>query len=933
MVDITKKKFLSLKWKVGLLFGLVLLILNTTFPILVYWTLNHQFESSRLDVQRQYTQELIGQIQYSSNEKQRLIDLIFLPDIEITNQQEQSLHIVNALTKHRSDLELNWNISQAQYLNDEGLLLGGWGESLPDSILNLLPNALNTESTLSQINCTQSCKQYDLIPILGINKATFILIISYDLTDTLLAINHKLDINVGVLSTHSSNGYLIEPWQLKVSALTSYNDSLAKVKILSQQYSLDEIKQNKTLIRDNSNRIEAQFLTIPSSTDTFFIIIDDIHQQYRKVLTTTYQSIIIALIVVVIMGGGLFFFLSGYLLRLSSISQALPLLAKQQYDAAKTLVIPTHHDHTLDELDVLELATYNLTSQLEDLENILNARNNELRQERDFIKTLFDTTPLIIITSDEEFNILSFNSYAEHATGYKEKDVLGSPLSQFFTYDKWDEIKGELLTISTKPHDIARQESDFTNRNGGLHIISWLHSNLESPENNTAILSVGIDITDKKHSEEKIIWMADHDVLTSLYNRRRFNAEFTQLLDYSKRFELQGALLFLDLDQFKDLNDSCGHTHGDNLLKQVSQTLLSLTRSTDIVARLGGDEFAILLPKTDELGAIKLAESICEAIATIIIIHNDIPFKVTASIGLITFPLADFTIEELIVNADTAMYQAKNKGKNTWHQFLLNDHTREQLESRLYWKGKIEQALSEEQFIFYYQPIMDIKSRTVSHYEMLIRMQNKDGSISFPDSFIPVAEQTGLIQSIDHYVLHHGILKQAELDSNNQNISLSMNLSGSAFSDPLLLALQKYFISQSNVNTKHLIFEITETSAVADIKQAREMMEQLKKLGCRFSLDDFGTGFASFHYMRELPVDIVKLDGSFIKNLVNSHDDQLFVKALVDVAKGMGKKTVAEFVEDAETLKLLEEFGVDYAQGYYIGKPEPEFLDGPPILK
>jgi EAL domain-containing protein (putative c-di-GMP-specific phosphodiesterase class I) len=279
------------------------------------------------------------------------------------------------------------------------------------------------------------------------------------------------------------------------------------------------------------------------------------------------------------------------------------------------------------------------------------------------------------------------------------------------------------------------------------------------------------------------------------------------------------------------------------------------------------------------------------------------------------------------------MYQAKAKGKNTWHQFSLNDQARLQLETRLTWKNKIEYALANKLFIFHYQPIMDIQSRTVSHYEMLIRIENEDGSINFPGEFIPVAEQTGLIHAIDHYVLHQGILKQTELDNNKTPISLSLNLSGHAFSDPILLALQKHFIAKNAMKPEHLIFEITETAAVADIHKAKEIMGQLKNIGCRFSIDDFGIGFSSFHYMRELPIDIVKIDGSFIQNITKNHDDQLFVKALVDVAKGMGKKTVAEFVENAESLALLEEFGVDYAQGYYIGKPQAHFLDKPPTLK
>ena len=891
MAKLFKIDFLSLKWKVGLGFGLVLLALNSIFPALVLSMLKQQLETTLKNEKQLYLQELTSQNNQLSKQNRKLINLLLAQNSSVSQTE-----VIDTLTKNKVLLEHSWNISQLHYIDSDFSDLGGWGLALPDNILNQIANTVDDRFFIS---CAQQCQQFDII--LG-NDVTIVLV--SDLTSLIQDIERKFDILVTVLPTTQSS---------HIADITH--------------------QENKV--------IETSFLTLQSLPITIFSIKKDITQQYLTVLNTSYKSVFISLFIIAVIAFFLLLYLSNNLVRLKSISQALALLSRQKYESAKLIISNKPHNNKLpDEFDILESTTYELISQLEHMEvvlhhntDILNERNIDLQQERDFIKKLFDTTPLIIITSDNNFNILSLNSFAEETTGLQESTVLNSSLSRFFPQSDWSKINSELKELSNKSHHILEQEYEFINNNEQARIISWLHSSLMDPSSHKTILSVGIDITDKKHSEERIIWMADHDALTSLYNRRRFNAEFTNVLATSQRFEHQSSLLFLDLDHFKDLNDSCGHTEGDKLLIKVSQTLLDLTRSTDIVARLGGDEFALLLPKTDELGTIKVAESICKAIENISIIHNKIQYKVTVSIGFITFPQSNLSIEELIINADLAMYQAKDKGKNRWHQFSLNDHARERLKSRLLWKSKIEKALSDERFIFYYQPIMDIKSRTVSHYEMLIRMENEDGSISFPDSFIPIAEQTGLIQSIDHYVLHRGILKQEELDLNNESVSLAMNLSGSAFTDPVLLALQKHFITQSNVNPEHLIFEITETSAVADIKQARIMMEPLKELGCRFSIDDFGTGFASFRYMRDLPIDIVKIDGSFIKHLVTSNDDQLFVKALVDVAKGMGKKTVAEFVENAETLKLLEEFGVDYAQGYYIGKPEPELLDGPPVLK
>ncbi|MDQ7072562.1 MAG: bifunctional diguanylate cyclase/phosphodiesterase [Gammaproteobacteria bacterium] len=346
------------------------------------------------------------------------------------------------------------------------------------------------------------------------------------------------------------------------------------------------------------------------------------------------------------------------------------------------------------------------------------------------------------------------------------------------------------------------------------------------------------------------------------------------------------------------------------------------------VARLGGDEFAIILPQTDADGAINFAQKIIEHLGKMNINFNNLKYTVTTSIGIVQFPLADQSIEELIGNADIAMYQAKAKGKNTWHQFNVNDTTRIQLESRDFWKHQIENALENNRFIFHYQPVMDIKSEAIHHYEVLIRMMDENHTIHLPAEFMAIAEQTGLIHSIDHFVIKSSIKLQAELEQVNAKIVLSVNLSSAAINDSILVPLLKRLLQDNHTQADGLMFELSESNAIEDVTQARSFMELLNSLGYRFSLDNFGKESSSFHSLKELPVDLVKIDGSYIVNLTNNENDRVFVKALVDIAKGMGKKTVAEFVQNAETLSLLKTMGVDYAQGYYIGKPEPYFLNG-----
>ncbi len=620
---------------------------------------------------------------------------------------------------------------------------------------------------------------------------------------------------------------------------------------------------------------------------------------------------------------------------LADITNTLPLLSAKKYPEAHKVFddLDGHFEHK--EINQLKFATIQLTSLLEkldlevsDSQKTIEAQKESLQFERDFIEGLLNTAQLIILTINEDFEITLINDYGQHITGFSKDQMIDSHVSRMFPAGNWTEAQTFFNELLNDSISIAQQDSELINKDNDIKDLSWLHTRIHDGGDKAVILSVGLDMTEKKAAEKHVIWLAEHDPLTDLCNRRKFTADFEKSIQMAIRYEHHSCLLIIDLDHFKDINDTSGHKMGDTVLKSVAKVLKSTTRFTDLVARIGGDEFAIVMPETDEKGAQVLAQKIINGLEQIQAGQGQFKHKISASIGIVHYPLHHVDAAQLLSYADLAMYQAKDQGKGTFHTYSPSDQAQEELNSRVFWKHQVESAIENNYFELFFQPLLKLETNTISHYEMLLRMRNpKTDELVMPTTFIQIAEQTGLIHDIDHYVLNHGIQKLASLQQAGEDVTLSLNLSGSMIDDPILIPLIKQLIKKHNIKPTNLIFEVTETLAVSNLLQANKMMQAIKALGCRFSLDDFGVGFSSFNYMRELPVDIIKIDGVFIKNLDQNADDRLFVKALVDVARGLGKEVVAEYVENEKILSLLRSYGVDYAQGYHIGKPQPKLLE------
>jgi len=437
-----------------------------------------------------------------------------------------------------------------------------------------------------------------------------------------------------------------------------------------------------------------------------------------------------------------------------------------------------------------------------------------------------------------------------------------------------------------------------------------------------------------ERTEAELRYLADHDSLTGLLDRRRFRAELDQYVSFSARYGGQGAVMIIDIDGLKRVNDSLGHHVGDDLLQRIAAVLRERVRHTDIVARLSGDEFAVLMPRTTVAGAMQLGEDLRTRVAeTAGSISKEGEEVGTISVGITMFGGEDAAVnpdpetnpeanpEAVLIAADQAMYAAKQGGRN--QIALIRDPTnpgvgpgRPQSTT-----GRIRDALDQGRLSLHTQPIRSLASGGIERYELLLRMQGDNGELMPAASFIEAAERAGMIQELDRWVVAQALELVASSEGEGAPLSLHVNLSGASLTDASVLEFIERTLDEGDADPRRCTFEITETASVEDYETAAGFADRLTEVGFQVAIDDYGAGFGPFHYLRKIPFDLIKIDGAFVRNMPDSDADQLTVKAIVQIAQGMGKTTIAEYVQDAVTVKMLHEYGVDMAQGFHLGRP------------
>ena len=455
---------------------------------------------------------------------------------------------------------------------------------------------------------------------------------------------------------------------------------------------------------------------------------------------------------------------------------------------------------------------------------------------------------------------------------------------------------------------IADSAAPIRDSNGGLH----------------GAVTVFHDVSVARNLQRELSFQASHDPLTGLYNRREFDREVMRALERAARDDQDHTLCYLDLDQFKVVNDTCGHAAGDLLLQMLTEELRTRLRKADILARLGGDEFGLLLAHCPVQRAVEVAESLRAAVNAFRFQWQDKTFQIGVSIGLVQLSARIANAAEALAAADMACYAAKDDGRNRVHVYRPDDEDLTRRRAEMGMVSAVQRALAEDGLELFVQIIAPVRdTMPLPHYEVLVRMRDGDGRSVAPGAFIPAAERFQLMSSIDRWVVRNALALSARQARLNRPIELSINLSGQSLSEDQFLNFMISEIERSGVDPSRLCFEITETAAINNMARAVRFMTSIRSLGCHFALDDFGSGMSSLGYLKTLPVDLLKIDGAFVKRLHQNPVDQAMVRAIHDVARLMNIKTVAEFVENAAIFGVLREIGIDRAQGYFLGKPTP----------
>ncbi|WP_029408203.1 EAL domain-containing protein [Thiomicrorhabdus sp. Milos-T2] len=938
--------FISIKWKAVIFLSLVL------FLITLAWVTQSIYQN--IDNYR------VG-IEQNQNRHQKILDQL-ITDNYIKLSQYSQLIVDNPQIKSKSVTEISKSVNQ--YLQDQWF---AWNlnigidyvailnvnkefiaeahqfenqaslESLHDSLRLFVSQV--TRKPQNFIFCRESCQQLVMEPFVFENGSLGVIILGQNMTDVITRYQAVSSSDIAVIidaqeKVSAKNGHYIEEWNAYIWAMTNFDEMFPILKQYSTQNDIHSI-QAVSLWNAWNNNYSVQKM-IPSSykqvgSAAYFLNIANELKRQELLKLEIMSEVSTSLVGWFVAEIFLIFVMLGPIKRLLIIAKALELLPKHQYKAASELV-KSSQGYIRDELTQLEDSTLYLSNELDSLHNEveiskqeLNSKIKMLTRSKAFLQRLFDNANLYILTQSYKFKTTSHNNlFANDLLKNQHTNFLDLFISSFDRESFEDGVE----SLKNGLVESFQQEVNMHTKQGEDRTLAWTHTLVKDDSGNDQILSIGMDITQRKKDEIALHWLANNDSLTKIGNRRAFNKELDTVLSREK----SGAVIFIDVNRFKQINDIYGHLSGDKVLVDIAEQLKKHTRENDSISRLAGDEFTIILPGVSADHLPNVLANLSDKLSRTIKLDDERKVEYSVSLGGALFPEHGTDEQTLIVHSDMAMYKAKKKGLKNWHIFDYKDDQLSDLKAEHKLTEYLKKALQKDLFLLVYQPILTIKNHHVSHYEVLLRLKTENGEWISPEVFIPVAERVGLIRDIDFWVIRNVFTYLQAVLKEQPNLKFSVNVSAPSLQEQLFSRNFIQLMEEYSISSKNLIVELTETAYIDNFVQVLKNLEDLDGIGVSIALDDFGVGYSSFSYLKKLPLTYVKLDGSYIQNINNIPQNQAFIQSVVIMAKAFGMQTIAEFVEDKEILDELVSLQVDFAQGYYIGKPEVELLTQKQLL-
>lgn len=930
------KRFISLKWRALALTSALLVVVFAIFMVASRYSAQLQLKELGKDRTHRYVEQLEALLDRQVMRMQAIAGiLVQFEGVESAVRDMDRSTIVQRIQPFWGQLQQDSAINSVVIFSpSDDVLLWQGDPRIPPDMVEKFRSDWQPRSALS---CFDTCEVYTVVPLELEGWGKGMIVFGAYMNQVIERFHALSKANLSLAVRRSQDTIdkqnTLSGWGSDVVYSAGGISNVDMLQTLSNQYSRAEVF-NGILMQQDSHYYEVVLRPLrgavfPRQGELY--IISDISGEMLQHKSLQRNGLIFGLVGLVFAELVLLTTLWGPLNRLRAMASVLPMLATQKFTNIRQELKALYRDIPFsDESDVLNSSAMRLSHLLEELQSELHSRAEELEKktvdlesEKHFVQGILDTAHALILTQDRTGCIAMVNHHCSWITGYDTSELVGKSFFWLLPQsEQLPDLQFQINELANGFRSELHHESAVVRKDGTTMYMAWYHSLLPNSKEGHQILSIALDISERKEAEERLGWLASHDTLTGLFNRRRFSEELQKSISHAKRYDRSGAILFFDLDQFKDVNDTSGHKVGDDLLRRVSERLRIEARDSDLIFRLGGDEFAMLVREVDMATAAKVAARLCDALNGVEVMGNNRLHRVSTSIGVALFPDHGEYVDDLVANADIAMYQAKASGRNGWHIYSPEEQDRERTHERVYWNEKVKEALSTDSLNVAFQPIQNIAQQKLSHFEALLRVADDDGKPLPTFKFIQSAEASGLIQEVDLRIVDKVLHYKQQLERAGIAAVFAINLSGISFRNPNLYDEISRKLNYYDVNPEEIIFEITETSAVEDAVSTAEKMRNLKKLGCKFALDDFGVGFSSLYHIKQLPIDMVKIDGSFIRHLPSETEDQALVRAVVEVAKVFGLVTVAEFVENQEILDILCDLGVDYAQGYHISKPE-----------